>query len=251
MAQGQVWLTLPQVVVLHATRNLDLALQITGNNPDLLLAKANRILGMRASVPLDPEATDEQRRDALRQLRRETLAGDHESRYLKAQQQVTRVLASGVSVRGSRKPGEPLKKLDPAEFTRLELRGVDAIDKRTGEVVFYDLRVDALEYLEKLGEATDTGGVGSQAQLEGLGELSSTRTEEWNVKGDQVPALIEWARFKWGDDLNELPNPQGLVRAHRAQFGRRRGISEKTMRHVRATLAPAKARRGGAPTHRR
>lgn len=250
MAQGQVWLTLPQVVVLHATRNLELALQITGSNPDLLLAKANRILGVRAWVPLEYEATIEQRRNALRRLREATFAGDRESRYLNAQQQVTKVLASGVSVLGSRKPGGRLKKLDPAEFTRLELRGVDAIDKRTGEVVFYDLRIHALEYLEKRGEATDTGGVGFQAKLEGPGELSSARAEEWNIKGDQVPALIEWARSQWGDDLNKLPNAQGLVRAHRAQFGRKRWISERIMRHVRAALAPAKARRGGAPTHR-
>ena len=248
MARPKVWLTLPQVVVLLATRNVDLAAQVTASNPDLLVVKANRILGMRASVPLQAEATNEEMRDALRQLRQEKLAGEHESRYLEMQQRVADLLSTGLSVRGSRKLGGPLKKIDPAEFTRLELRGLHAIEKRTGEVVFYDLRIQASEFLERFREAViQTGSLGSQAEPQ---ELSSGRAKGWEVSGDQVPALIEWARSKWGDNLYKLPNADELVRAHRAQFKRVRGISEKTMRHVRTALAPEKARRGGAPTHR-
>jgi len=101
MARQQAWLTLPQVVVLEATRDLDLVFQVTGSNPDLLSIKANQILGMLAYVPIEAEASDEQRRDALRQLRQEKLPGERESRYLVAQQRVAGLLAGGVPVKVS------------------------------------------------------------------------------------------------------------------------------------------------------
>ena len=56
MARQQVWLTLPQVVVLEATRDLDLVFQVMGSNPDLLPIKANQILGMPAYVPIEAES---------------------------------------------------------------------------------------------------------------------------------------------------------------------------------------------------
>jgi hypothetical protein len=56
MARQQAWLTLPQVVVLEATRDLDLVFQVTGSNPDLLPIKANQILGMPAYVPIEAES---------------------------------------------------------------------------------------------------------------------------------------------------------------------------------------------------
>ncbi len=66
---------------------------------------------------LKPKASDEQRRDALRQLRQEKLPGERESRYLVAQQRVAGLLAGGVPVKASRKRGVRLKKVDPAELT--------------------------------------------------------------------------------------------------------------------------------------
>lgn len=255
MARQQVWLTLPQAVVLRTTRDLDRALEVTGKNPDLHLVKANQFLGRLASVPLHPEVTEQESRKALRRLREENFGGKHKSRYLEVQQKVAELLGSGIPVRGSRKPGGALKKISPSEFTRLELRGLHAMDRLTGKVVFYDLRIEAIELLEKLGETAPHSAVldvlDTRAERTRPQEPTSTRTEEWNVRGDPTPALIEWARRRWGDDLWRLPNADGLLRAHREQFGRQYGISEKTMRAVRAALAPKKARRGGAPTHRR
>lgn len=70
MAREQVWFNLPQVVVLTATR--DLTLKVVASNPDLLLVKANQILGERDSVPLDAEPGTEAAHKAIRQLREES-----------------------------------------------------------------------------------------------------------------------------------------------------------------------------------
>ncbi len=252
MVREQVWLTLPQVVVLLATRNIELALQVTASNPDLLVLKANRIIGMRASVAFKTKATKKERRDAVRRLRKKNLARKDQSRYLEAQQRVASLLASGVSVRGSRKPGAPLKKLDPAEFTRLELQGLDARDKRTREVVFYNLLIEAFEFIERIREpAPGTVGVDTRPECQEEHQLSTAHREEWNITGDPFPALLEWARSEWGHAPDEFPSVNELLRAHRARFGRVLGISEKMMRPVRLELASKKALRGGAPTHRR
>jgi hypothetical protein len=143
-----VWLNLPQAVVLSATRSIALALGLTDDNPDLLLLKANRILGVRAAVPLETEATDEQRRDAYKQLRHASLATDGESRYLVAQRRLAELLAAGVTVKASRKYNGPYEVVDPAEFTRLELRGGDAIDKLSKNLVLFDLRINMSELNE-------------------------------------------------------------------------------------------------------
>jgi hypothetical protein len=75
--------------------------------------------------------------------------------------------------------------------------------------------------------------------------------EKWDCQGDPIPKLIDWARFKWGDDLRQLPGRSELLEAFRSQFGHVLGINEGTIREVRRQLAPAEVRRGGAPMHRR
>jgi hypothetical protein len=75
--------------------------------------------------------------------------------------------------------------------------------------------------------------------------------EIWECTGDPVPKLVDWARSKWGNGSQKLPNRFELLRLFRKQFGRVSGINEKTMREVRRQLASREARRGGAPTHRR
>lgn len=123
---------------------------------------------------------------------------------------------------------------------------MDAADKRTGEIILYDLRINSTDLLNKLtAGAKEICGIASQP------DPGSLVAENWISKGDPLPQLLEWARQRWGRALDELPNVQELLHAHRAQFGRVPGISERTMREVRRKLAPEKLRRGSAPTHRR
>jgi hypothetical protein len=51
--------------------------------------------------------------------------------------------------------------------------------------------------------------------------------------------------------LKSCPIAKNYYQYSEEQFGQLLGINEKTMREVRHQLAPQKARRGGAPTHRR
>ena len=249
MAREQVWFTLPQAVVLLATRDLDLCLQVTGSDSDLLVVKANRLLGMRGFVPLDPEAGGEEEREALRKLREEKLAGKHESRYLTTQKQLPDLLARGISVRGSRNPGGPLKRIDSTEFTRLELRGLDAIDKRTGEAIFYNLRIHAFEFVEKLRQPAEQPGTRSADQPPGANERPSLKDRMSACTGDRLPLVMEWVLLKYRD--KKLPGREQMLKDFRKDFGPLLGVNEKTMREVRRSLVTGKERLGGAPTHRR
>jgi hypothetical protein len=74
--------------------------------------------------------------------------------------------------------------------------------------------------------------------------------DKWGCAGDPVPKLIEWARSRWGEGSQALPNRFELLGLFREQFGRVSGINEKTMRLVRQQLASREARRGGARMHR-
>jgi hypothetical protein len=85
-------------------------------------------------------------------------------------------------------------------------------------------------------------------------EHSARAVEKWDCAGDPVPKLIDWARSRWGEDSEKLPNRRELLLIlliHREQFGRVSGINEKTMAEVRRSLASREARRGGARMHRR
>jgi hypothetical protein len=134
--------------------------------------------------------------------------------------------------------------VDLVEFTRVELRGVDAIDKRTTAVMLYDLRINGFD----LNELSDAD---SPQKLHQMHEPSSQERKKWGCTGDPMPELIRWAQSKWGDDPEKLPNRAQLLQVFREQVGPIRGINEHTMREVRRQLAPERARRGGAPMHRR
>jgi hypothetical protein len=246
------WLDLPQAVVLEATRDINLALDLADNNEALLVIKANQLIALRTVIQLRADADEEQRLDALRRLRGATTGMQADGRYLEAQKRVHGRLAAGVSTKASRTPGGPCERVDPVEFTRVELRGVDAIDKRTQTVSLYDLRINGFELVESLtGKPISPVGGGSSRASDKRHQHSSQEFERWDCTGDPVPKLIGWARSRWGEDGEKVPNRQALLLIHREQFGRVPGVNEKTMAEVRREVASRKARRGGAPTHRR
>jgi hypothetical protein len=252
MTDDGPWLNVPQAVVLEVTRDIECALNLSAETTALLMIKANRVLARRTVIPLEVDANEEQRLDALRKFQEAKTAMEAGSQYLEAQQRVSGRLVAGVRTKARRAPGGRYKSVDPVEYTGAELQGSDAIDKRTRTVMLFDLRINAFDYIESLtGNPVRPAGTASSRAPGQMPERSSQKVDKWGYPGDPVPRLIDWARSKWGEDIQQLPNRPELLRTFRAQFGRVLGINEKTMREVRRQLASREARRGGAPTHRR
>jgi hypothetical protein len=252
MSADGPWLNVPQAVVLEATRDIKLALDLTEDDPVLLVIKANQRIALRTVIPLEEGANNEQRRDAFRRMRDERAAARDSDRYLEAQQRVHRRLLAGVRTKASRTPGGPCESVDLVEFTRVELRGVDAIGKRTEAVMLYDLRINGFDLIGHLwGRATSSADADSSQNTGQIHAHSSHEFEKWDCAGDPMPKVIDWARSRWGENTQTLPSRPDLLLIFRGQFGRVLGINEKTMREVRRRLAPQKVRRGGAPSHRR
>jgi hypothetical protein len=243
-----VWLDVPQAVVLEATRDIDRAVGLTAETTALLVIKASSLLARPTEIPLAEDADEEQRLDALRKIREARTAMAADSHYLEAQQRVHGWLVAGVRTKARRTPGGPYESVDPVEYTATELRGIDAIDKRTGTVMLFDLRIDAVNLTEAL---TGKPIRAASSAADEMQEQSSQDVQKWEGTGDPVPKLIDWARSRWGEGSQALPNRFELLEVFRGQFGRVLGINEKTMREVRRQLASREARRGGAATHRR
>jgi hypothetical protein len=254
MNREPLWLTVPQAVVLEVTGDIEAVLALTDDDPAILLIKANRLVSDFLVIPLDADADDETRRDALRRFHEAKSAGrgDRGSRYSQALQRVHERLVAGVATKASRTLGGRSEDVDPAEFTRVELQGVDAVDNRTGTVSLHDLRIDGYTYIESLtGKPIEVASGSLSDELAQIPEdVSPVEKSDCLDLGDPLPKVIEWARSKWGDDFKNLPSRSELLQIFRKQFRRVQGVSEKTMREVRRQLAPKQSRRGGAPMHR-
>jgi hypothetical protein len=222
---GDFWLTVPQAVYLEATRDIETAVKLTQNDPKVLVVDVMLRLS-RVSIPDDEHVGRREAKEAvLRAL------NSKRGRYGAALRKLREKLIAGLVVKGRRGPRLPLELIDPAEFTGLELSGVNAGSRTTGEVVWYDLQISA------------------QAQVESLAR--ETQFEPWEGTGDQLAKLLEWAPTTCGGDLDKLPSRDELLRLHRKRFGSRRGISQPIMREVRQQLASERSKQGGLPTHRR
>ena len=247
MPYYSTWLNVPQAVVLEATQDIELALGLTSEIPALLIVKANQLI-TRTVIPLEPNAGEEQRHVALKKLKEVKTAMAANRYYLEAEQRVLWRLVAGVRTKARWRPGGPYEDIDPVEYTGAELQGLDAIDKRARTVILFDLLINVYEYVESLtGKPVRSAGV-SRPQMQ---EPASPELEKWESTGDPLPKVIDWARSRWGGDIENLPARSELLQIFRGQFGRVRGISDQTMREVRRQLAPDAARRGGAPRHRR
>ena len=252
MADDAPWLNVPQAAVLEGTRNIELVLGLTAETTALLLIKANQLLARRIEIPLEAYVDRDQWFDALREFEEARTAMRADSHYLAAQRRVHDRIVAGVSTKARRRPSGPYESVDRVEYIGVELQGMDAIDKRTGTVILFDVLINAYDYIEHLtGKPIRPADADFSPALGETQEHSSPGVDRWECTGDPVPKLIDWARSRWGEDLQKLPNRFELLRLFRQQFGRVSGINEKTMRDVRRHLASQEARRGGAPTHRR
>jgi hypothetical protein len=251
MADDGPWLNVPQTAVLEVTRDIELAVGLTAETTPLLVIKANQRLARRIEIPLEANADADQRRDAVEQAKTALRSDSANRRYREAQQRVRERLVAGVRTKARRTPHGPYESLDPVEFIGAELEGLDAIDKKTGTVILFDLLINLYEYVEHLTGKPVRPADAAAGAPDQMQQHSSQDVEKWECTGDPVPKLIDWARSKWGDGSQKLPSRSELLRAFREQFGRVLGINEKEMRHVRTQLASREARRGGAPMHRR
>jgi hypothetical protein len=222
---GDFWLSVPQAVYLEATRDIETAIKLSAEEPGVLVTNVTLRLG-RIDIP---DATDLHPREAKEAALRALTS--QRGRYDAALHRVQQRLIGGLAAKGRRASGLPLEMIDPADFTGLELSGVDAINATTRQAVWHDLRTSA------------------RAQVEALAR--ETRFEPWDITGGQLPKLLEWARSIWGKDLDQLPGRDELLRRFRHQFGPVRGTSQAIMREVRQHLASERAKTGGTPTHRR
>lgn len=222
---GDFWLTVPQAVYLEATRDIETAVRLPERDANALVVNVMRRLS-RVEIPDNKNWCRAEARDAAINALR-----PRRGRYNAFLGKLHGKLVAGLAVKGRREPDAPLEPIDPAEFTGLELAGVDAISRTTGEVVWHDLRISA------------------RAQVEIL--VRERQFEPWDRAGDQLPKLLAWAPTTCGGNLDELPGRDELLRLHRKQFGPVRGVNQHLMREVRNHLAPEQSRRGGVPTHRR
>lgn len=249
MADDGPWLNVPQTAVLEVTRDIELAVGLTAETPPLLVIKANQLVARRIEIPLAANADADQRRDAVEQAKTALRSDSANRRYREAQQRVRERLVAGVRTKARRTPRGPYESLDPVEFIGAELEGLDAIDKKTGTVILFDLLINLYEYVEHLTGKPVRPADAAAGAPDQMQQHSSQDVEKWECTGDPVPKLIDWARSKWGSQ--KLPNRAELLKTFREQFGRVLGINEKEMRRVRTQLASREARRGGAPMHRR
>jgi hypothetical protein len=149
MADDGPWLNVPQTAVLEVTRDIELVVGLSAKTTPLLIIKANQLLA-RIEIPLEANADADQRRDAVEQARTALRSDSANRRYLEALQRVRGRLVAGVRTKARRTPRGPYESLDRVEFIGAELEGLDAIDKKTGTVILFDLLINLYDYVEHM-----------------------------------------------------------------------------------------------------
>jgi hypothetical protein len=145
---AEIWLNIPQAVVLEATKNLERARGLKEREPQLLLLRAALLLPPLGTAPIKLDASEEETRLALQTLKEEMDSRTSQRCYDVFLRRVHAKMIDGVTTKGRRGPTLPLVVIDPAEVAGFELDGVNAVDPRTGEMICYDLVVSARELIE-------------------------------------------------------------------------------------------------------
>src|SRR5215467_12414433 len=179
------WLNAPQAVILEATRDIELALDLTVDSPALpaetaalLEIKASRRLASRRMIPPEADGDAEQWGDARK--RYDAAKAILRPDYLEVRQQVNRRLASGVRTKARRTPGGLYESVDPVEYIGTELQGLDAIDKRTRRVRLFDILINAFDYTEHVtGQPIRPASAGSSPAADQVAEPFSQEVDKW------------------------------------------------------------------------
>src|SRR5271170_1666365 len=145
-----VWLSVPRAIFYMLTGDLARTRQFRGDDPHFLEFLVVRAVSSKSiCVPLDSSATEDERTEAWRTLREKLAVETTDTQiYNVALKALGEILADGsVRTKGSRSPDGPIELIDPAEFTRVRLANVHAINEITKKIVWYDLRVSARDLL--------------------------------------------------------------------------------------------------------
>ena len=105
MIDDDPWLNVPQAVVLEATGDIELGLDLTADNPILLVIKANQLIARQTVIPLAEDADQARRAEAFRKLREALMGKQDDGRYAEAERRLRRRVVAGVRTKASRTPG--------------------------------------------------------------------------------------------------------------------------------------------------
>jgi hypothetical protein len=238
---AEIWLNIPQAVVLEATGDLERARGLEGHDPHLLVIKAAHLLPPLVVVSFEAGVSKEETRHTVRKIIAEMDSQTARGCYDSALRRVHAKLISGVTTKGSRAPNLPLEVIDNAEFARLDLREIDAVDPRTGATVWHGLLISARELIGRSerdpssseshprppkSDGTDYASGKGQITLPTTPPLSDRDLRSWYEK--RVSELMACDKAASGEADWE---------AAKRQFSGR--VTRSRLRKVRDQFAPA------------
>jgi len=229
--------------VLEATGDLERAKGLEARNPDLLLIKATRLLPPLAVVLVEADASDAETLLAHRKLIEEMDAQPARGCYERALRRVHAKLINGVTTKGSRARNLPIEVIDPAEFARLDLRNIDAVDPRTGETVWHGLLISARELIRGNGEGPSSIELHPRPPKSG-GTDHAGGTIQRGLSTTRAPPLSERDLRLWYEERvselmahGEAASGEADWEAAKRQFSGR--VARIRLREVRNQFAPA------------
>jgi len=249
MSLAEIWLNIPQAVVLEATGDLVRARALDAPDPDLLVIKATWLLPPMVSAPVDAGASAAEARRAFRSRMGEVDAQAARGGYERALRQVHAKLINGVTTKGSRAPHLPVEVIDPAEFARLELRNIDAVDPRTGKPVWHGLLISAREFIESDSGNPSSSELDSQPRQSDRAAHAGA-TGPIRLLTTRAPPLSEGHLRSWYEKRvleliaqGEAASGEADWDAAKRQFSGR--VTRARLRAMRDQLAPADWKRQG------
>jgi hypothetical protein len=246
---AEIWLNIPQAVVLEATGDLVRARGLEARDPHLLVIKATLLFPPIVSVSVNAGASDAEARRAFRSLIGEEDAQAARGGYERALRRVRAKLINGVTTKGSRAPHLPVEVIDPAEFARLDLRNIDAVDPRTGKTVWHDLLISARELVESGSRDPSSSDLGPPPRqsdrtdrADGTGRigLSTTRAPPLSDRD-----LRSWYEIRVSELMarGEAASGEADWEAAKQQFSGR--VTRARLRAMRDQFAPVDWKKQG------
>ena len=242
-------MNIPQAVVLEATGDLKQAKDLEAGDPHLLLIKATLLLPPIVSAWIDADANYAEARRAFRIRVEEADAQTARGGYERTLRAVRDKLINGVTAKGSRAPHLPLEIIDPAEFARLELCVVDAVDPRTRNTVWYGILISARELRESGSQDLPPSELHRRRRQSDSSELADTAAQPGSPAKGLPPLSARDLRSWYEQRVSELmargeaASGEADWEAARQQFPGR--VTRVRVRELRERSAPVAWKKQG------